>query len=865
MQTYSLLSQGAYYLGKDAREALTKGLPGEFKYEAKYSGDDWAVYTSTNPKYPKTIVSFRGTDLSDPRDIVSDIFVATGYFPQAPRFTRGVELVNRLKKELPGTMSLTGHSLGGTLAYEVGRKTKVPSISFNRGAGVGESKKLKKLVHKMVDTKVKAAVTANPVAAAEDTLLMWEALLAATDTVDEGGNSVGTVMYTTNGASSVSFDPLSFLGYWYAPADANLKVVPMSQGMLSPHTMSNFLTEESTALFKQMDKLEEYAEKNPKTWRQAWRGVLKEAAPSPGFIKRWEEIFGDDEYIKPIEQRKRMADYAESQAAIKLVSGDQFNALYKDTKDSFFGQLVNPTYNKHFIEDQILKSHFPDVEFNPETRISMRHAIRVKLDQIYRNPDAFDTNATPKKKIKKKIKDLTISAIYNSLQTDNYRGYYYDALVNVKGGKRTSENILNDIIAERHPGRVFTETQKIKMKKIIDAKNVFGYGNKHHAKRLKKDEPLGNYAPRLRAPTGPEANALIDRAEARIAAGGSGVEEALQRGIASLDEYYKQWGNGDEIDDTSRAEAYRDLELLVLHPEPGTKETHSKREYQQDRDAREQARRAPPEGVPRQRWEQGETIPGYAPPGHGQQHSGDRESLSAAHAATQIGRNQEYGDFTMNNAQQAHTGKPTLRPRFGTAGVKDVIPSGKEQLRSDLQFDMFSVVGAGYSEGRDNKLFIRQQQREHNILPVGKEYYPNAWDGPSNYQHPMPWQWQNVKDMQHVKAYIDQTMAEKHHMMMTAIKYGEGTAAGFGRDVPEEPLRVSSSGLPRDIRSPFEPVIHNSHPMRPAVDPAGYLEHKQRGMKRSFSAMRDPFKSEHYRNNNGPILNKRRSLEVVLP
>jgi len=694
----------------------------------------------------------------------------------------------------------------------------------------------------------------------------------------------GTVMYTTNGASNVRYDPVSFLAYWYQPADANLRVVPMRSDVLSAHSLANFHGEETKALFEKMDQLEQISVKNEKSWRQAWRGVLKEAVPSHKFIQGWEKVFGDDNYIKPpYKFKQRRASHKESEEAVKLVSSDHFNSLYKRT--ALFGSggpsVAHPTVDK--IAAKIYTHQYKHLDFSGQTKEKIRGAISAKVRQIVADPDAFDTsqpyvigeptehnNPTP---ITQHVK-RTIGGVYKSLKDDTYRGYYYDGLIKARGKTRTTENILDDIIREQYPKKRFTDVQLRKMKDIINKKNTLTYAidkakpgvqngpeEPPHFRRAREGEP--------RPQSKEEVNELISRAQARLRKGSfrdrvmgkSPLSERLQQLIARLEmqQTVADWGQEEDYGD--RAASARELELLLVSPEEGRKQQHSDRLYKNP--ARDGVPKAPPNGVPKQRWEQGERIPGYAPPGH--EHSAAPEQLSAAHAATQVGRNKDYGDYTLNNAQQVHTGKPTLRPRFGSAGVQNVIPSVREQVRSDLEFDMFSVVGPGYSEGRDNKLFIQQQQREHNILPVGQKFQPNEWDGPLNYQHPMPWQWQMVKDMQHVKSYIDQTMAEKHRAMLTAIKFGEGTAAGFGRDVPEEPLRVSSSGLPRDIRSPFEPVIHNSHPMRPAVDPAGYLEHKQRGMKRPFSAMRDPFKREHYRDNNGPTLNKRRSLEVVLP
>jgi hypothetical protein len=206
-----------------------------------------------------------------------------------------------------------------------------------------------------------------------------------------------------------------------------------------------------------------------------------------------------------------------------------------------------------------------------------------------------------------------------------------------------------------------------------------------------------------------------------------------------------------------------------------------------------------------------------------------------------------------------------LRPRYGLVGPRDVIPSPIDQLRSDIAFDMFSFVQPGFGEGSDNKLFKYQQNTENNIQAMGRSFLPRPDDGRLNYQHPMPFQWQSVQDVTRSAKLLQQE--EDLVPLVTALvrKLGEGSTGVLGRDVCEAPLSVSSQGLPRDMRSVFEPVIQNADSMQPTLDPAGYLLGK-RGWRRDFSPWREPQVREiQPPMNRGPHLNKRRSLEVILP
>lgn len=95
-------------------------------------------------------------------------------------------------------------------------------------------------------------------------------------------------------------------------------------------------------------------------------------------------------------------------------------------------------------------------------------------------------------------------------------------------------------------------------------------------------------------------------------------------------------------------------------------------------------------------------------------------------------------------------------------------------------------------------------------------------------------------------------------------KMGEASVGAFGRDVGEEPAALSSSGLPRSKRSPFEPVIQNKHSWTPILDPVGKDLDRQRGYKRMFSALRDPDRKERQPLNGGSNWRKRRALEIIL-
>lgn len=208
--------------------------------------------------------------------------------------------------------------------------------------------------------------------------------------------------------------------------------------------------------------------------------------------------------------------------------------------------------------------------------------------------------------------------------------------------------------------------------------------------------------------------------------------------------------------------------------------------------------------------------------------------------------------------------RSTLRPRYGILGPDQAIPGRRDQLMSDILFDTFSWVQPGFGNGRDNKLFNYQKFWEDELTAVGEGSYPLPDQGQVNWQHPMTWKWQP----QMAWSKMDQFMKQEEMMQQKASKlattYGEGSDGTLGRDVCEAPVSISASGLRRDSRSMFEPIIQLKDNFHPVMEAPGYRLRQQRGERRLFSPWREPQLREIQRHNGGPHLNKYRSMQVIL-
>lgn len=99
----------------------------------KATGDYYAI---KNPQTKEMSIVFRGTNPGNIKDVGNDIQIATGFGPN--RAKAGEQFAREVIKENPGyKVTVTGHSLGGTIAEKVATNLKdlgVKGVSFNAGS-----------------------------------------------------------------------------------------------------------------------------------------------------------------------------------------------------------------------------------------------------------------------------------------------------------------------------------------------------------------------------------------------------------------------------------------------------------------------------------------------------------------------------------------------------------------------------------------------------------------------------------------------------------------------------------------------------------------------------------------------------------
>jgi len=138
-EEYSVLSKASYdyyHHGMDTAQkelnsySQTKG----YNIDPKLSNKNAVVLKKGND----VVISYRGTDLKNPSDLLADTEILLGRDKIKiflnDRFDEANSLYNKVKEEYPTSdITLTGHSLGSAEAIYVGTKNNTKSVSFNEG------------------------------------------------------------------------------------------------------------------------------------------------------------------------------------------------------------------------------------------------------------------------------------------------------------------------------------------------------------------------------------------------------------------------------------------------------------------------------------------------------------------------------------------------------------------------------------------------------------------------------------------------------------------------------------------------------------------------------------------------------------
>lgn len=122
-----------------------------FELDEKFNEFEYALYV--NHKKKKWIIGYRGTEVTAVKDYISDLHIVLGTQSWNQRFSASEHVYKQAKKLFPDYHSIvTGHSLGGTIAYFIAKKF-LPDrcVAFNPGSSANPT-----FAQLIADTQVQA-------------------------------------------------------------------------------------------------------------------------------------------------------------------------------------------------------------------------------------------------------------------------------------------------------------------------------------------------------------------------------------------------------------------------------------------------------------------------------------------------------------------------------------------------------------------------------------------------------------------------------------------------------------------------------------------------------------------------------------
>jgi len=226
-------------------------------------------------------------------------------------------------------------------------------------------------------------------------------------------------------------------------------------------------------------------------------------------------------------------------------------------------------------------------------------------------------------------------------------------------------------------------------------------------------------------------------------------------------------------------------------------------------------------------------------------------------------RSDEKGDV-IEGLPQSEQPNDVLRLKARELDSRSLIPPSIQQIRSDIEFDMFSVVRPGFGLGVDNKMFLYENIRDKDVIGSEPLYTPRPYNGPSSGVDRVPLLLQDVvpSEVYTANTAANNTLAAAGRN--TTRRTGKGSLNVLGDDYGQLDS-ISDRGLNRPPESFLEPIIRtDARWQRPKLQP-GFLSSK-REFRKLYDGLRYPEHiAPHMNMDGGPTLKKSRSsLEVLI-
>jgi len=126
-----------------------------FTYMSGMSSIDHGIYH--NPRDNTIVLSARGTDVKNAKDIKADLSILAGTYSKDSRFKKYNSLYKTIKSEFPdANIVTTGHSLGASQSSWLSHKHDLTSYNFNAGFSSLHNKQKKELSNPKANFFIKA-------------------------------------------------------------------------------------------------------------------------------------------------------------------------------------------------------------------------------------------------------------------------------------------------------------------------------------------------------------------------------------------------------------------------------------------------------------------------------------------------------------------------------------------------------------------------------------------------------------------------------------------------------------------------------------------------------------------------------------
>ena len=166
------------FYAKISSVAYGKSKEDRIKKIKKYDLDDWDLSPRSNKdvsilinaKTKEVVAGIRGTDVKNKQDLIDDGRILLGLEKTIPRAKQIEKVLYDVKKDVGKgyDLTLTGHSLGGTIAKTISDKLKTPAVVFNRGSSPVNTNSISALWNRIFkrESKVIHYSTIDPISAA---------------------------------------------------------------------------------------------------------------------------------------------------------------------------------------------------------------------------------------------------------------------------------------------------------------------------------------------------------------------------------------------------------------------------------------------------------------------------------------------------------------------------------------------------------------------------------------------------------------------------------------------------------------------------------------------------------------------------